>query len=297
MVNLFQYKTFPLNTQYDDFAVIVNDNMSKGYFSSNRNTGSGGDDIYSFDLLKEIDISKKIKGIAKNKEGIAIPKTYITLLDDKGNVIDTLSTKDDGAYTFSVGTDKNFRVTGKKEKYTEGYAFANTFGKELIVKADVILLANEEIVVQKIDEQKLKIAADLGIILKLNSIYFNLDKYNIRPDAEIELDKIVKIMNEYPNMTVELSSYTDCRETKEYNQILSDNRETATAKYIKDRITNPKRISGKGYGETKLVNGCACEDDVISDCSDAEHQKNRRTEFIIVSKTIVNNLPLPSIKE
>jgi outer membrane protein OmpA-like peptidoglycan-associated protein len=270
---------FPLNTQYDDFAVIVNDSMNKGYFSSNRIGGSGGDDIYSFDLLKGLDIGKKIIGIAEDKDGNHIPKTFITLLNDKGNIIDTLTTKDDGAYAFLVDSDKNFKLNGKKEKYIEGDTVANTFGKEFIVKADVVLLTKKEIIAQKI-----VVAADLGKILELNNIYFDYGKYNIRPDAEIELAKIVTIMNEYPNMVVELRSYTDCRSSKEFNQILSDKRATASAKYIKERITNPERIYGKGYGKTNLVNGCTCEDNIGATCSEEEHQQNRRTEFIVVKK-------------
>jgi len=276
---------FPLNTPYDDFAVIVDSNMTKGYFSSNRTGGNGGDDIYAVDLLK-LSTAKKIEGIAKNKDSIPVPETFITLLDDKGKTIDTLTTKDDGAYMFSVDPNKNFKLTGKKQNYIEGNAVANTFGKEFIVKSDVILLQKEEIVAQKI-----KVGADLAKILDLNTetAYFDYGKYNIRPDAETELAKIVKIMNEYPDMIVQLSSYTDCRATKEYNQVLSDKRAKASADYIKKRITKPERIYGKGYGETNQVNGCDCEGAVVSNCSEGEYQKDRRTEFIIMSNTKSNN--------
>ncbi len=270
----------PLNTQYDDFAVIVNDSMSKGYFSSNRTGGSGGDDIYSFDILKDLGIGKKIEGIAEDKDGNIIPKTFITLRDNKGNTLDTVTTKDDGAFVFLVDSDKKFKLSGKKEKYNEGDTVASTFGKEFIVKANVVLL-KEEIVAQKV---QVEVVADLGKLLELKTIYFDLDKYNIRPDAETELDKIVKVMNDNPKITVELSSYCDCRESKAYNQKLSDNRARVTTDYIKARITNPERIYGKGYGKTHLVNGCSCEDNVGSNCSDAEHQVNRRTEFLIVKK-------------
>jgi outer membrane protein OmpA-like peptidoglycan-associated protein len=269
----------PLNTPYDDFAVIVNDKTNKGYFSSNRSGGSGGDDLYAFDLIKAPEISKKISGIAQDKNGIAIPKTFITLLDDKGKIIDTVTTKDDAAYTFVVESGKNFELIGEKEKYLDGDTTANTFGKELIVKANVVLLTEKEVIVEKIQE-----AADLGKILKLDPIYFDYGKYNIRPDAEIELAKIVKIMNENPTLVVELRSYTDCRASEVFNQELSDNRAKASADYIKQRITKPERVYGKGYGETKMVNGCNCEGNVVSTCPEEEHQKNRRTEFIVVKK-------------
>jgi outer membrane protein OmpA-like peptidoglycan-associated protein len=269
----------PLNTQYDDFAAIVNPNLRTGYISSNRSGGSGGDDIYSFDILKNLNIGKKIQGIAKDKDGTAIPRTFITLIDDKGTVLDTVTTSDDGAYTFLAVSDKNFKLTGNKIKYTEGSTVTNTFGKDFIVKADVVLLTKKEIIEQKIEKSN-----DLVAILELNPIYFDLDKSNIRPDAEVELAKIIEIMNDHPNMVVELSSYTDCRESKKYNQVLSDKRAKASVDYIKAKITKPERITGKGYGETNLVNACSCDDNIGANCTEAEHQKNRRTEFTIVKK-------------
>ena len=273
----------PLNTQFDDFAVIVDAKMNKGYFSSNRINGSGGDDIYSFDLLK-LEIGKKIIGIALDKTGNHIPKTFISLLDDKNQIIDTITTQDDGNYSFLVDSDKNFKLNGQKDTYTEGDTVANTFGKEFIVKADVVLIKNEEIVEQKIVEQKITVKSELTKNLILNSVYFDLDKYNVRPDAAAELDKIVKIMNENSSMIVELGSYTDCRESVEYNQILSDKRAKASTDYIKKRITNSSRITGKGYSKSNLVNGCSCDDNIGADCTEAEHQQNRRTEFNIIKK-------------
>lgn len=261
----------PLNTQYDDFAMIVDGKTNKGYFSSNRVGGSGDDDIYSVDLLS----NKRIIGIAKNKSGKSIPGALITLLNDKGNVIDTVTTKADGAFLFDVETNKNFKLTGNKESYKEGENVANTLGKELIVTADVILLKDEQVVTEVTK-------TDLGKILKLNNIYFDLDKYNIRPDAEPELNKIIKAMNENPTMVVELISHTDCRETIEYNQILSDKRAKSSVEYIQKRISKPSRISGKGYGKSQLTNSCECDEKIVSQCSDEEHQKNRRTEFILI---------------
>jgi len=265
----------PLNSRSDDFAIIVDATTNKGYFSSNRPGGSGDDDIYSVDLLN---INKMIQGIAKDKDGHAIPSTFITLLDDKDNVIDTLTTSKDATYKFSVEKDKNFKLIGKKENYLDGQNVATTFGKEPVIIADVVLLDKEKALQEQLVEK-----ADLTKVLKLNSIYFDLDKFNIREDAETELNKIVKIMNDYPNMIVELGSHTDCRETKSYNQILSDKRAKASTEFIQKRISKPGRITGKGYSKTKLVNDCACEGDVVSSCTEEEHQKNRRTEFIIVT--------------
>jgi outer membrane protein OmpA-like peptidoglycan-associated protein len=110
-----------------------------------------------------------------------------------------------------------------------------------------------------------------------------LNKFTIRPDAARELDKIVEIMNKYSDMIVELGSHTDCRASEQYNLTLSDKRAKASAAYIKAKITNPERIYGKGYGESKLINDCACEGTVKSDCTEEEHAANRRTEFKVIS--------------
>jgi len=129
---------------------------------------------------------------------------------------------------------------------------------------------------------KLDVGMDLAKIIDIKPIYFDYAKYTIRKDAAVELDKIVKVMNDYPNMEIELGSHTDCRGTIASNAKLSDNRAKASAAYVRARITNPNRINGKGYGESKLMNGCACEGTVKSTCSEEEHQENRRTEFVIV---------------
>jgi len=123
---------------------------------------------------------------------------------------------------------------------------------------------------------------DLTKYLNIKPIYFDYDKFNIRPDAALELDIIVKVMNENPTMVIELGSHTDCRGTKDYNEKLSARRAESSAEYIKKRIKNPERIYGKGYGESKIINGCECEGSKVSKCSDVEHQMNRRTEFVIV---------------
>lgn len=273
---------FPLNTVADDYAVIVNSTSTKGYVSSDRADGKGGDDIYAFDMKvteKEevIIVEKRIEGIAKDKNSNPLANTFVTLFDDKGKVLDTLTTQNDGAFTFTAETKKNFTLTGKKEKYNDGSVDVNTLSDEAIVKADIILLTKKEVVAEKI-----KVGEDLAKIVEFNNIYFDYDKYDIRKDAKSELAKIIEVMNDYPKMTVELGSHTDCRANNAYNQNLSNQRAKETANYIKKSITNPSRITSKGYGETKLLNNCPCSGDAVSDCSEAEHQKNRRTEFIII---------------
>ena len=130
---------------------------------------------------------------------------------------------------------------------------------------------------------KLLTGIDLAEVININPIYFDINKSNIRPDAALELDKIVEVMKEYPDMVVELGSHTDCRASKSYNTSLSDRRAKSSANYIRSRITKPERIYGKGYGESKLKNKCECEGRRAVPCSEEEHQENRRTEFVIIS--------------
>jgi outer membrane protein OmpA-like peptidoglycan-associated protein/tetratricopeptide (TPR) repeat protein len=129
---------------------------------------------------------------------------------------------------------------------------------------------------------KVDLGMDVGKVIHLNPIYFDLNKYNIRKDAAEELDKMVKVMKDNPDMIIELGSHTDCRSSAAYNMRLSELRAQASAQYIISKGIEKSRIYGRGYGETKLVNDCGCEAPVTSTCSEEEHQLNRRTEFIIV---------------
>ena len=117
-------------------------------------------------------------------------------------------------------------------------------------------------------------------------IYFEIGKYGIRFDASKELDKIVKIMNENPTLEIELGSHTDCLSNDELNLVLSHNRAKSTAEYIKQLISHPERINGKGYGESRPKIDCDCSQEVASKkkCSESDNQLNRRTEFIMKSE-------------
>ncbi|KJS05023.1 MAG: hypothetical protein VR77_09700 [Flavobacteriales bacterium BRH_c54] len=279
----------PLNSKFDDYALIVDNNMKKGYFSSNRSEGS--DNIFYLDLLKtkEVDVQKQITGITKDKDGNPIATALVTLLDDKGNVLNSFTTNNDGVFSFDVDANKNFKLTGEKDNYKDGNNTTNTFGDEENVVADVVLLKEEEKVAEVVTEKvikKPKKGDDLGKVLGFNpqTIYFDYDKYNIRPDAIADLNEIVKVMNENPTMTIELGSHTDCRGSENFNQKLSNNRAKASANYIKTRISKPSRITSKGYGESKLVNACPCEGEDVTKCSEKQHQNNRRTEFIVLKE-------------
>ncbi|HOY31887.1 MAG TPA: OmpA family protein [Bacteroidales bacterium] len=117
--------------------------------------------------------------------------------------------------------------------------------------------------------------------IKIENIYFDYDQAFIRPDAAIELNKIVKLLQENPDIIIELGSHTDCRGSKAYNNELSENRAQSSMAYIVSKGINQSRITAKGYGETRLINNCECEETDESPCSEEEHQYNRRTEFTV----------------
>ncbi|MFM7021780.1 MAG: OmpA family protein [Flavobacteriales bacterium] len=260
---------FPINDRFDDFALIINENQTSGFFSSNREGGKGFDDIYGFQVIKPLIVKKTIAGVSKNTKNKIVPYATVTLFDDKMQVLDSVKSDSLGRFAFVVDPDLDFNLTGTKEKHLPGKNTVSTKTDKDTAFADVVL-------------NELAVGSDLAKILKINPIYFDYDKFFIRPDAAVELDKIVAIMNEYPTMEIELGSHTDCRASKGYNFKLSDKRAKASAEYIRARISNPKRIYGKGYGESKLVNGCECEGTKKSVCSEEEHQQNRRTEFVII---------------
>lgn len=273
----------PINTAHDDFAMILSEKTKKGYFSSNRPTGSGEDDIYAL-TYTELIPERTLAGVAKDEQGRPVAKTKVILYDENGMALDSTSTLTDGAYTFQVEPNKAFKLIGTKPEYQVASTMANTMSQEKEVKADLNMVLIPVLVVEDTLETPIAVGDDLALKLKLNTIYFDYDKSEIRPDAVPSLDKVVKVMNENLKMVIELKAYTDCRGTKDYNMALSKRRAISTEHYIKSRISGKNRIIGMGLGETNLTNDCACEGTVVSTCSEGDFQLDRRTEFIVVSK-------------
>jgi outer membrane protein OmpA-like peptidoglycan-associated protein len=264
----------PMNTNSDDFALIKNTTAKNGYISSNRPTGSGSDDIYAVGFLKNTPVQKRIEGIVMDLNQKPVDGAFVNLFAEDESLIASFIVKKDGIYGFDVESDKNYKLTADKETFIPALEYASTTGSDTIVIVNLILLEETIIVVN----------TDLAPIAKMNNIYFDFDHAEIRPDAAKELDKIVVIMNKYPTMHVEIASHADCRGDAAYNLNLSDRRAKSSNEYVKARITNPDRISGKGYGETRLLNDCPCKGDEVSSCSPEQQQKNRRTEFIVLKK-------------
>ena len=254
----------PVNGPLDDFSFVINESRSAGYFSSNRKGGKGDDDIYSFTIYhcKEI-----ISGVVRElKTGNPIEGVEVRLLDTEGTPVSEQKTQPDGSYQFTdINCEKQFIVVASKEDYKSGQKEQNTLDiNKKVLQTDINL---ESLIVE--DQ------------IVINPIYFDFDLYNIREDAEYELEHIVSVMKNHPDMIIKIESHTDSRGTKEYNRELSDKRAKSTRDYIISRGIAPERIeSAIGYGEDKLLNNCKDS----TDCSEEEHQQNRRSYFYIINK-------------
>ncbi|MBE9576718.1 OmpA family protein [Flavobacterium proteolyticum] len=254
----------PLNSPMDDFGYITNKD-GLGFFSSNRDGGTGFDDIYTFTLC-----THTLTGIISDIDTKAIlTNAKVILFDDKMNKISETISSDKGAYSFKIECNKKYYVRASKEEYETTEKSFGPVTKTGESKLDIELKRNIFPV---------EVGTDLAKILDVSIIYFDLDKWNIRPDAAEDLEKIIAVMNQYPNMTIDIRSHTDSRQTHKYNELLSDRRAKSTLEFMVKNGINRNRLTAKGYGETQLVNNCS--DDVP--CSEAEHQKNRRSEFIVL---------------
>lgn len=264
----------PANTSKDDFAFVINTEANVGFLSSNRNNAGIDDDIYMLKQLKKpsppCDIL--LSGLVTDKTtGETISGATISLYDTNNNLIKTLVTGPSASFAFTPECDKIFLIRAEKEEY-------NTVEK-MVTTPDVSSEIEEMLLLEK-TLKPIEVGTDIAKILDLNPIYFNFDKYNIRPDAEIELAKILVYMEEYPSIRLDVRSHTDSRGKDSYNQTLSQNRNLFTREWLIEKGISPTRLTGRGYGESKLINNCSNG----SRCSEAEHQLNRRSEFIVMGE-------------
>ena len=253
----------PINSSKDDFGYTNKEKL--GFFTSNREGGTGYDDIYTFTICTHT-LSGLIKDIDNQQ---ILPNSKVVLFDENMTKISETTSSDKGYYEFKLDCNKKYFIRASKEEYeTAEKTFnpATTSGKS---ELDIALKRNI-IPIEK--------GTDLAKVLNISIIYFDLDKWNIRPDAAEDLEKIIAVMKQYPTMVVDIRSHTDCRQTHQYNELLSDRRAKSTLEFMVKNGIERNRLTAKGYGETQLLNNCA---DGVN-CSEEEHQKNRRSEFIII---------------
>jgi outer membrane protein OmpA-like peptidoglycan-associated protein len=263
-----EIKTFgaPVNSSQDDFGLIYKDSLQDGFFTSNRfKDNLGKDDIYSFKSLEIPKIFKVTASVIEEASSVPI-EAQVVLMDENKNQIKQLTSKDGKFKVADLEQGTKYFVTVSHPDF-ETYEGPISFnGKETNI-------------VYKLKKKELELSeVDLAKILGIRIIYFDLDKYFIREDAALELQKIADIMNEYPRMKIDVRSHTDSRSGAEYNQKLSQLRAEATRSWLINQGVAPERLIANGYGETKLVN--TCSDGVL--CDEKQHEENRRSEFIII---------------
>ena len=272
----------PLNSRGDDFGVNPFNN-TRGFFTSNRDGGSGDDDIYTFvnndPNLKIVNYILKGTTLTPKNNGNDLDilgNSVVKLLDKNQNVIEETFTDNEGKFEFKVYTDENYTLIGEKENYFSTRGDFSTIGKSLDKSKLKEFVTNVEfeknLVLNKIEVNK---------SIVLDNIYYDLNKADIRDDAAIELDKLVIIMVDNPTISIELSSHTDDRATVEYNQELSQRRAESAVSYIISKGINKERIAAKGYGESQLL--------ILNAKTEDEHQKNRRTEFKVTSYEFIDD--------
>ncbi|WP_372801728.1 OmpA family protein [Lutibacter sp.] len=260
----------PINSNLDDFSFVIDENDEKGYFSSNRSGGKGDDDIYLFTQLKKYYVS----GQAKNKNTLEIlPGSTVTLLNDQNEIIETKITEKDAAYSFEIKPNNHYKLKGTLKLFNPAEVSFSTDSKGNINKDIFLLLESYE------DAEKQIVKENGKTQIKINPIFFDFDKWNIRSDAKIELESIVTIMKKYPNMVIEIGAHTDCRGSNSYNIELSHKRAKSVRAYLISQGIANLRVKSVGYGETQLLNRCSKD----WMCNEKEHAINRRCEFVILN--------------
>lgn len=260
----------PINTPKDDFSYIYDPGDQTGYFSSNRDGGMGDDDIYEFVENEPLmlDCIQEITGTVRDRiSNEVLAGATVKIIDEENNEVSSTITDSNGNYILELDCSKGNFVRASRDGYVPAEEYLPiSDGKPKIV--DFYL--ERDLVTGGFGD-------DLAKLLQLSTIYFDLNKYNIRPDAEIEIQKVIVAMEKYPSLKIKVNSHTDSRGVDAYNLWLSQKRAQSTVDYMVSKGISSERLKGEGFGETRLVNNCANG----VQCSEEQHQLNRRSEFII----------------
>ncbi|WP_431244020.1 OmpA family protein [Flavobacterium sp. P21] len=281
----------PVNSKQDDFGFTLDGKNRNGYFSSNRDGGHGLDDIYRFTEIKRLVCEQDLMGtITDSESNEVLANVTLALFDENLNPLATITTDEKGNYIFpKIKCGKKYSIRASKSDYgmkdvsallkkengktTLDFSMQKIF-KPLVAKTIEI----KKTAVKPVKIGPIKIGTDLAKLLHIPMNFFDLGKATIKKTSEPDLLKVVDVLNQYPNVKLDIRSHTDSRSSSESNQILSDKRAQSTKDWLISKGIDESRLTAKGYGETKLVNKCA---DGVK-CTEKEHQQNRRSEFIIV---------------
>lgn len=246
----------PVNSEKDDFAFSFHKEQNVGFFSSNR---GGQDDIFMAIPVCGVQMNTTVKNA---KTGEILSGAAVAILDDRNNVIETKTTGANGIVTYATECDKAYALQVSKDGFvSKTIAVDKSKGGELPIVAELdpidVIVTETEVI--------------------LNDIFFEFNKSNITKEGAFELDKLVQVMKNNTNMMIMVKAHTDNRGSDSFNMNLSDRRAKATVQYVISKGIAKERIEGKGYGESEPKVHC-------EKCSNEEHAKNRRSEFMIVKK-------------
>jgi peptidoglycan-associated lipoprotein len=267
----------PINSGGDDFSIILSKDKESGYLSSNREGSKGQDDIWRFYMNPLI---FTLSGVARDmvtQQLLSNTQITFTMSTDTGRI--TVKTDDRGYYKINLKPKTDVELFGQHEDYYDSKIATKTT-KGLEVSTDLV----QDLLLNPFNYKD---------AIRVEGIYYDLDKANIRPDAAKILDSLVLNLKKYPKLRIELGSHTDCRADSAYNQNLSQRRADSAVAYIVAQGIDSARLVAVGYGERVLVNDCACEGSWVKrNCTEEEHQMNRRTTV-----TLLGNDYKPKPKE
>lgn len=261
-----------INSSMDDFAYVIREKENKGYVSSNR---SGFDRLYGYAREENILTKYLVAGIVQDKNSQELlPGSLVTLMDERGNVIQDSIVGDDATYLFKIEPNKKYKVRGTRKAYIPQDVEFSTDSKGKINHNIYLILESYADAEAKVRENEKG-----EVQVQLEKIFFDFDKSNIREDAAKQLDVLVSLMKKYEYMEIEVSAHTDARGNDQYNLDLSKARAASTLEYIVSQGINRNRLRSIGYGELQPLNKC----DKEGICSDEEYDVNRRCEFKIIN--------------
>ena len=247
----------PVNSEKDDFAFTINENKNIGFVASNRN---GNDDIFKLIPVCNYEVNAIVTNA---NSGAILAEANVSILDDKNNIISTIKSNNKGEVSYTVDCEKTYTIQAIKDGFeSNSFAVIASNKKGGSIKIDAVLMPISEIITEK--------------EVKLKPIFFEYNNSNITQQGAFELDKLVQIMKNNEKLIIFVKSHTDNRGTDEFNLLLSDKRVKATIQYVISNGIDPNRISGKGFGETEPKVDCK------ENCTEEEHEQNRRSEFLIV---------------
>ena len=241
-----EHLKYPLNSSNDDYHLIFEDEANKkGYLSSNRE-GSNGDDIYA---VFKTPLKYTLEGVVTDAQtGAPLPLTVVKLDGSDGTSVIS-NTDKDGYYTFGMdklSDDVNYKLTFEKKKYLNATSDATTVGVEL---SQFNYVPSDNHFVHTITVNKELDPIEEPIVLP--NVFFDLAKWDLRPEAMQALDSVVDIMNNNPRVVLELRSHTDYRGSNQSNVELSQKRADTCVKYLISKGVNPKRLVPRGMGESE----------------------------------------------